>query len=77
MPATAKLTVRLPAVLPARVIVNSPGSFGSAAVASLADWVDLDGNLLLADEPFEGLVLGEDHRWQLSDRPGLGVSRRA
>ncbi|MBI2782320.1 MAG: dipeptide epimerase [Chloroflexi bacterium] len=49
----------------------------SAAVASLADWVDLDGNLLLADEPFEGLVLGEDHRWQLSDRAGLGVSRRA
>jgi L-alanine-DL-glutamate epimerase-like enolase superfamily enzyme len=49
----------------------------SAAVASLADWADLDGNLLLADEPFQGLVLGEDHRWQLSDRPGLGVSRRS
>ncbi|MBF8290007.1 MAG: L-alanine-DL-glutamate epimerase and related enzymes of enolase superfamily, partial [Chloroflexi bacterium] len=27
----------------------------SAACASLADWVDLDGSLLLADEPFEGL----------------------
>ncbi len=49
----------------------------SAAVASLADWADLDGNLLLADEPFEGLVLGDDHRWQLSDRPGLGVNRRS
>ena len=49
----------------------------SAAVASLADWVDLDGNLLLADEPFEGLVLGEDFRWQLTDAPGLGVSRRS
>lgn len=48
----------------------------SAAVASLADWVDLDGNLLLADEPFEGLTLGDDHRWQLTDRPGLGVDRR-
>jgi L-alanine-DL-glutamate epimerase-like enolase superfamily enzyme len=47
----------------------------SAAVASLADWVDLDGNLLLADEPFTGLVLGDDHRWQLSDAPGLGVTR--
>ena len=43
----------------------------SAAVASLsADWVDLDGNLLLADEPFAGLELGGDHRWQLSDAPG-------
>ena len=25
---------------------------------SLAEWVDLDGNLLLADDPFEGLELG-------------------
>jgi L-alanine-DL-glutamate epimerase-like enolase superfamily enzyme len=48
----------------------------SAAVASLADWVDLDGNLLLADEPFTGLDLGEDHRWQLTDAPGHGVRRR-
>lgn len=48
----------------------------SAAVASLADWVDLDGNLLLADEPFEGLELGSDHRWQLTDAPGLGVTRK-
>ncbi len=49
----------------------------SAATASLADWVDLDGNLLLADDPFTGLVLGDDHRWQLSDAPGLGVERRS
>jgi L-Ala-D/L-Glu epimerase len=48
----------------------------SAATASLADWVDLDGNLLLAEDPFTGLVLGDDHRWQLSDAPGLGVERR-
>jgi L-alanine-DL-glutamate epimerase-like enolase superfamily enzyme len=48
----------------------------SAAVASLADWVDLDGNLLLADEPFTGLELGADHRWRLTDAPGLGVRRR-
>jgi L-alanine-DL-glutamate epimerase-like enolase superfamily enzyme len=47
----------------------------SAAVASLADWVDLDGSLLLADDPFTGLVLGDDHRWQLGDAPGLGVTR--
>ena len=49
----------------------------SAAVASLADWVDLDGNLLLAADPFEGLELGPDHAWLLTERPGLGVSRRA
>jgi L-alanine-DL-glutamate epimerase-like enolase superfamily enzyme len=55
---------------------TSVGIAASAAAASLAEWVDLDGNLLLADDPFEGLELGPDHRWQLSDRPGLGVSRR-
>ena len=49
------------------------GIAASAAVASLADWVDLDGCLLLADDPFEGLDLGSDHRWRLTDAPGLGV----
>ena len=48
----------------------------SAAVASLADWVDLDGNLLLADDPFAGLELGEDCRWRPAGTPGLGVHRR-
>ena len=48
----------------------------SAAVASLAEWVDLDGNLLLADDPFDGLELDDGCRWRLSDAPGLGVRRR-
>ena len=56
---------------------TSVGIAGSAAVASLAEWVDLDGCLLLAADPFEGLELGPDHRWQLAPRPGLGLSRRA
>jgi L-alanine-DL-glutamate epimerase-like enolase superfamily enzyme len=48
----------------------------SAAVASLADWVDLDGSLLLAADPFEGLELDETCRWRPSGAPGLGVRRR-
>ena len=55
---------------------TSVGIAASAAVASLADWVDLDGCLLLADEPFDGLQLGPDHRWRLTDVAGLGVSRK-
>jgi L-alanine-DL-glutamate epimerase-like enolase superfamily enzyme len=55
---------------------TSVGIAASAAVASLADWVDLDGNLLLADDPFTGLELGPGCRWQLTDRPGLGLARR-
>ena len=49
----------------------------AATLASLADWLDLDGNLLLARDPFEGLELGADCRWQLTDAAGLGVRRRA
>jgi L-Ala-D/L-Glu epimerase / N-acetyl-D-glutamate racemase len=49
----------------------------SVAVASLADWVDLDGNLLLAADPFAGLELGSDKRWRPSGSPGLGLHRVA
>jgi L-Ala-D/L-Glu epimerase len=56
---------------------TSVGVAAGATVGSLADWVDLDGNLLLADDPYEGLNLGSDCRWQLGSEPGLGVHRRA
>jgi len=56
---------------------TSVGIGGSAVVASFADWVDLDGCLLLADDPFEGLELDDEHRWILPERPGLGLTRRA
>ena len=55
---------------------TSVGIAASAVVASLAEWVDLDGNLLLADDPFTGLALGSDKRWRPADRPGLGLTRR-
>jgi L-alanine-DL-glutamate epimerase-like enolase superfamily enzyme len=54
---------------------TSVGIAASAAVASLADWVDLDGCLLLADDPFAGLTLGSDCRWMLPPLPGLGLTR--
>jgi L-alanine-DL-glutamate epimerase-like enolase superfamily enzyme len=56
---------------------TSLGIAASAAVAGLVDWLDLDGCLLLAEDPFEGLVLGPDCRWQLPVTPGVGVVRRA
>jgi L-alanine-DL-glutamate epimerase-like enolase superfamily enzyme len=55
---------------------TSVGIAASAVVASLADWVDLDGNLLLADDPFSGLELEVDKRWRLPDSPGLGLVRK-
>jgi len=55
---------------------TSVGIAASAAVASLADWVDLDGCLLLGADPYEGLELDGDCRWTLSREPGLGVHER-
>jgi L-Ala-D/L-Glu epimerase len=55
---------------------TSVGIAASVVVASLAEWVDLDGNLLLAADPFEGPELGPDKRWHLADRPGLGLTRK-
>ncbi len=55
---------------------TSVGIAGSAVVASLADWVDLDGCLLLDADPFEGLALDTEYRWVLPSRPGLGLTRR-
>ena len=49
---------------------TSVGIAASAAVASLAEWVDLDGCLLLGDDPFEGLELGADCRWKLARDAG-------
>ena len=55
---------------------TSVGIAASAVLASLADWVDLDGCLLLADDPVEGLELDDSCRWRLATGPGLGLRRR-
>lgn len=55
---------------------TSIGIAASASVGALADWVDLDGCLLLAADPFVGLDLGPDARWRLPAGPGLGLQRR-
>ena len=54
------------------MIESELGIAPAAQIASLADWVDLDGHLLLADRPFTGLDL-EKGRVLPSHRAGLGV----
>ncbi len=54
-------------------------SVGIAAAAHLApsvEWADLDGNLLILDDPFEAVAVREG-RFVFSDRPGLGAVPRA
>jgi L-Ala-D/L-Glu epimerase len=57
------------------MIESSAGIAPAAQISSLCDFVDLDGHLLLAEDPFEGLGL-EDGALVLSTAPGLGVSPR-
>ena len=55
------------------MIESSIGVAAGAMVASEVDWLDLDGNLMLVEDPFGGLELGDDCRWQLTSKPGLGI----
>ncbi len=54
------------------MIESSLGISAAGQFASLCDFVDLDGHLLISDDPAEGLGL-ENGRIVLSQRPGLGV----
>jgi L-alanine-DL-glutamate epimerase-like enolase superfamily enzyme len=55
------------------MVESQLGVAPAAAIASLADWVDLDGHLLLADQPFTGLRF-EDGRVLPGMHAGLGVA---
>jgi L-alanine-DL-glutamate epimerase-like enolase superfamily enzyme len=51
------------------------GITAAAHRAPLVDWADLDGNLLIAKDPFAGMVM-EQGCIRLPDGPGLGVTAR-
>jgi L-alanine-DL-glutamate epimerase-like enolase superfamily enzyme len=54
------------------MIESSLGIAAALAVAPLVDWLDLDGHLLIAGDPFTGLGF-RDGRLVPSDHFGLGV----
>jgi L-alanine-DL-glutamate epimerase-like enolase superfamily enzyme len=54
------------------MIESSVGITAAAHIASLVDFLDLDGNLLLTNDPYVGVKL-EKGKLYLSDLPGLGV----
>ena len=57
------------------MVETSLGIATAAHICGLVDFVDLDGAMLLADDPFEGIDYREG-RIVLSDAPGLGVEPR-
>jgi len=55
------------------MIESGLGIAAGCAVASLCDHVDLDGNLLIADDPWPGVAFVDGVQVP-SDHPGLGVA---
>jgi L-alanine-DL-glutamate epimerase-like enolase superfamily enzyme len=54
------------------MIESGLGISAAAQVGTLCDYVDLDGNLLLADDPWPGVEFRDGVQFP-SDEPGLGV----
>jgi len=56
------------------MLETSLGITAAAHLSPLVDFADLDGNLLLADDPFVGVTV-RNSKLVLPDGPGLGVTR--
>jgi len=62
----------------ARVWSAASATSSSVAIAAAAhlapgvEWADLDGNLLITDDPFRAVAV-ENGRFVFPDRPGLGA----
>lgn len=58
------------------MIASSVSITAAAHLSPLIDYADLDGNLLIANDPFTGVTV--DHgRLILPDSPGLGITERS
>lgn len=57
------------------MVESSLGIAAALQLGPLVDWLDLDGHLLLAEDPFSGIG-GAGGVLQLSSEPGLGVFPR-
>jgi L-alanine-DL-glutamate epimerase-like enolase superfamily enzyme len=57
------------------MISSSASTTAAAHLSPLVDFADLDGHLLIANDPWEGVAV-RDGRLVLPDRPGLGLTRR-
>ncbi len=58
------------------MIESSIGITAASHLSPLVDYADLDGNLLVANDPFEGVTV-QNGKLVLPVGPGLGVTRRA
>lgn len=57
------------------MLETSLGITAAAHLSPMVDWADLDGHLLIEDDPYRGTTI-QDGRLVLPDGPGLGVIER-
>lgn len=58
------------------MLQSTLGIAAAVQLAPLVDYLDLDGALLLADDPFDGPGMEEDGTIRFNETPGLGVTAR-
>jgi L-alanine-DL-glutamate epimerase-like enolase superfamily enzyme len=56
------------------MLESSLGITAAAHISPLADYADLDGNLLVTNDPFTGVTV-QNSKLVLPDGPGIGVTR--
>ena len=66
----------LKVMLGCRAAETSVGIAAAAHLAPAVEWADLDGNLLIVDDPFIAVPV-ERGRFVFTERPGLGVMVKA
>ena len=57
------------------MVSSSVAITAAAQLSPLVDYADLDGNLLISNDPYEGVKV-KDGRLVLPTTPGLGVRKR-
>ena len=57
------------------MVETSVAISAAASISPLVDYADLDGNLLIADDPYHGVEV-LDGKLILNDQPGIGVLPR-
>lgn len=57
------------------MVETSLGVTAMAHLMGVAEWLDLDAPLLIANDPFAGVVFADDSKLHLPERPGIGVEK--
>ena len=56
------------------MVESSVGITAAAHLSSACDFIDLDGNLLIKDDPYDGVKIEDGHLKLVSSKVGLGLN---